>query len=347
MIMYRILITREKQKDAFEYLKELPQKLIKDKLKKMRDNLTPVGTLSNTKINDYKNYLTEIIKYYSWIQIMPPSLMKIFFQNHPKISKLKEIDLEQKFKSEGADVSFSNMIISRMRYSNVARKKISRFLKAYGFNTCVYCNQAPIDYDKICSVDESNEDENMTEGTLDHFYNKNRYPFLCTSFFNLFPCCGTCNGPVMKGERQIGFYPYREDSENEKDSPFRFIFDIKDYGKFCSEEDVSIDFEEDPGMGDLILYKGNNSLQKYKEIFNIVKRYHKYRSDVCLAENRRKNNEITQKTLAQLSNGRLPLPTPSVRAEEILNINSLNVEDIHKRSLAKLLLDLGKNWGLI
>lgn len=343
--MYRILITRDMRKDAIEYLKELPRKAIKQKLKKMRDDLTPVSVLSN--IDDYKNYLTEIIKYYSWIQIMPPSLMKKFYQNHPKISKLNETDLEKKFKSDGADVSFSNMIISRMRYSNVARKKISRFLKACGFNTCVYCNQSPIDYDEICSENDSDEDENMMEGTLDHFYNKNRYPFLCTSFFNLFPCCGTCNGVAMKGERQIGFYPYREDSENKVDSPFKFLFDIKDYGAFCSEDDVSIDFEEERGMGDLFLFNGNKDLQKYEEIFKIVKRYRKYRADVSLAENRRKNAEMTKKTYSELSDGRLPLPTPSVRAEEILNVMSLNVEDIHKRSLMKLLLDFGDKWGLI
>jgi hypothetical protein len=54
--------------------------------------------------------------------------------------------------------------------------------------------------------------------SLDHFYDKDTYPFLAISIFNLVPCCHICNS---KFKHTKNFYnledlhPY-EDSFNEK-----------------------------------------------------------------------------------------------------------------------------------
>lgn len=43
---------------------------------------------------------------------------------------------------------------------------------------------------------------------LDHYYDKARYPFLALSLGNLVPCCGTCNGPGMKHNKDFVLLPH-------------------------------------------------------------------------------------------------------------------------------------------
>ena len=43
---------------------------------------------------------------------------------------------------------------------------------------------------------------------LDHYYDKARYPFLALSLGNLVPCCGTCNGPGMKHNKDFVRTPH-------------------------------------------------------------------------------------------------------------------------------------------
>lgn len=333
--MYRILITPQMRKDAKRYLGCLPKSGIIQCLERMKNNLKPVKKLNNLK--DYENYLTELITWYPLIQILPPNLFNRFICKHPNIQKLSASDLKEKFCSTGeSEKSFSDMIISRMRYDE-AKKLIVSYLKSYDILTCVYCNQSRIHYDSLNS-------EKMS-GTLDHFYNKDRYPFLCTSFFNLFPCCSDCNGPNKKAEHQIGFYPYRE-KKSIKGSPFKFLFKIRNFGKFCSESDVDIGFFEESNMGDLVLYKGNSCLQKYEEIFQIREFYQDYKYKICDVVNDETFQSIEQNnTAGAVSTGRLK-PDPE-RIRKILRVCSLDEKDIHKRMHMKLLLDLGKHLKLL
>ena len=149
--MYRVYVTRKMKIDAVKYLKRLDKEGITASLKKMRDGLKPVKPLNN--LDDYKKYLTAIIKYYPLIQIMPLNFFERFMNHHPDITKLSGADLKKEFYSTGkSKKSFSKMIVSRMRYSDdanglSAKNIIAPFLKDYGFNVCVYCNQSLIRYD--------------------------------------------------------------------------------------------------------------------------------------------------------------------------------------------------------
>lgn len=328
--MYRIYVTRKMKIDAVKYLKMLDKEGITASLKKMRDELNPVESLNN--LDDYKNYLTDVIKYYPLIQIMPLNFFERFMSHHPNITKLNGTDLKKEFYSTGTSkVSFSKMIVSRMRYDTDARglnakNLIAPFLKEYEFNACVYCNQSPIRYNSNNIIDT---------GSLDHFYNKDRYPFLCTSFFNFVPCCGECNGRRRKGERRIGFRSYRED-ESIKGSPFKFTFDINAFGKFCFEKDVNLDFLEDPDMGDL------DTLETYNDVFKISSDYQSYKYMVCDVINDEFFQSVEQNNTAEaVSNGRLKPDLGRVR--NILRVYSLDEKDIHKRQYMKMLLDLGKH----
>lgn len=68
-----------------------------------------------------------------------------------------------------------------------------KLIEATGVKVCPYCNRVFV--------------ENVVDGTgsvrgqLDHFYPKEKYPYLAISRYNLVPSCGYCNGKSGKGEK--------------------------------------------------------------------------------------------------------------------------------------------------
>ncbi len=70
-----------------------------------------------------------------------------------------------------------------MRYDAVQSTEIRPYMKKLGIKACVYCNAAYA----VAT------DDNKATFQVDHYYPKSKYPFLCTSFFNLFPSCMHCN----------------------------------------------------------------------------------------------------------------------------------------------------------
>ena len=83
-------------------------------------------------------------------------------------------------------------------------------MKEQGIKTCVYCNAQ-----YAVTTEEFVEDgEKRTVGTyqFDHFMPESKYPFLCTSYYNLQPSCPTCNG--SKEQREAKFYLYTRDKND-------------------------------------------------------------------------------------------------------------------------------------
>lgn len=60
-----------------------------------------------------------------------------------------------------------------------------------GADVCPYCNRTFIKH-----VTDKKTDGRRVEikAQLDHFYDKEKYPYLAVSRYNLVPCCPTCNG---------------------------------------------------------------------------------------------------------------------------------------------------------
>jgi len=76
-------------------------------------------------------------------------------------------------------------------YKNLVKKDIISATKS---PVCPYCNRNFV-YVVECS-DESKD--TVIKGQLDHFFPKEKYPFLAMSLYNLVPCCSTCNGESCK-----------------------------------------------------------------------------------------------------------------------------------------------------
>mgnify|MGYP000006537395 CR=1 FL=1 len=85
---------------------------------------------------------------------------------------------------------FRNYMIRQ--YERVRKGILHLVLNSLNLSVCPYCNRQYI----------FGTDNNRKVGAqFDHFYSKSKYPYLALSFYNLIPCCPTCN--KAKGEECI------------------------------------------------------------------------------------------------------------------------------------------------
>lgn len=145
----------------------------------------------------YVKYVEEIIKDFPILKNLLPSKVgecKSRYDGILKDDKLsvtikhRKRNLPQEKKDRKGlteySVSFYDEIVSRMHYKDV-RPYLGKYMKKIGLNTCVYCNNTKA----TVSVDRQE-----VYYPFDHSKPKDKYPFLCISFFNLYPCCTNCNG---------------------------------------------------------------------------------------------------------------------------------------------------------
>lgn len=219
---------------------------IKDMAKEYADNLfvdkkgkfvQPVAGLKNlildlqeingglTELDKYVKYVEEIIKDFSKLKNLLPSKVEEYKEKYDGIlsdAKLSAVIKHRKrnLPKEKKDrrglteysVSFYNEIVTRMHYEDV-RPYMGKYMKQIGLNTCVYCNNA-----KAAVSVEHQE----VYYPFDHSKPKDKYPFLCVSFFNLYPCCTNCNGHKLN-DTDKAFQIYVEED------PLRdpFVFEIE------------------------------------------------------------------------------------------------------------------------
>ncbi|ADV45110.1 HNH endonuclease [Bacteroides helcogenes] len=116
------------------------------------------------------------------------------------------------------------------QYEKVRKEILHEILDSLNINVCPYCNRQ-----YIFGADNNRK----VSAQFDHFYSKSSYPYLALSFYNLIPCCPTCN--KAKGEEQIEINPYIEGFQNNGkltiDSPLNCILKNTDWEiKFESDD---------------------------------------------------------------------------------------------------------------
>ena len=57
-------------------------------------------------------------------------------------------------------------------------------------NTCIYCNR------NYTNTVITRKKEKLIRPQFDHYFDKDTYPLLALSFFNLIPCCSICNSTI-------------------------------------------------------------------------------------------------------------------------------------------------------
>ena len=247
--MRKILINSKIEAIVEEYTDKLlkvqtinTQDLSTVNLDKIRKKLTDLSMkLVTRKRSKYRKYVENIIKELPKIIKLKPSEFDSFKDKHfnnltseqlrDKVPDLtdKQIDeavakLSQgiSYKKESfnfGEKKFYELIVKAMCYNEVQKTVIRPYMKRMGLNTCVYCN---------ASYAVATDDRKATF-QVDHWLPKSEYPFLCISFFNLYPACMHCN-QIKSDSRTYKFCLYTEEP-NELD-PFKFSIDDKSIIKY-------------------------------------------------------------------------------------------------------------------
>ena len=106
---------------------------------------------------------------------------------------------------------------NRDRERNDKSKGISPRFKEVDFRVCIYCNRNFI---------SNFHTKNVTRATytLDHFYQKDKYPIFSLSLYNLIPSCAVCNTNI-KGTRNVEQYnnPYSPSYNFENEAQFKLM----------------------------------------------------------------------------------------------------------------------------
>ena len=255
--MRKILINSKIEAIAEEYTDKLlkvqtinTQDLSTVNLDKIRKKLTDLSLkLVTRKRSKYRKYVENIIKKLPEIIKLKPSEFDDFknrYFNNLTSQQLcgKVPDLTDKqikvamtklpqgisYKKDSynfGEKKFYELIVEAMCYNEVQKTVIRPYMKRMGLNTCVYCN---------ASYAVATDDRKATF-QVDHYLPKSKYPFLCISFFNLYPTCMHCN-QIKSKETTYNFCLYTKDPKEL--NPFKFSIDDKSIIKYLLSNDFEL-----------------------------------------------------------------------------------------------------------
>jgi len=119
-----------------------------------------------------------------------------------------------------------------------------------GINVCPYCNRNYI-YNIPASKNRTSQ--------LDHFYNKDKYPFLSLAFYNLIPCCPSCNH--LKSNSIENFHSPYDYSKKENEL---FQFSVKILGSEYLDKTEHLSLE----LKSIKDFKSNINIFKLKQLYS-------------------------------------------------------------------------------
>ena len=126
------------------------------------------------------------------------------------------------------DKDFLIDYLYKERFSNKTYRL--EFMDSLGITVCPYCNRNFV-----------NSTKERTMSQFDHFFNKDKYPLLAVSFYNLIPVCSSCNH--AKGEKEIKYSPH--DKKYKTNDLVNFDFSIIGMDYLFNDKDLNIELDGD------------------------------------------------------------------------------------------------------
>lgn len=173
----------------------------------------------------YADYVKLIQTVYTGLNNKKPSEYRALKNQFNKLVPDTEI-VKVRVKAKRKTTSFADRVVEAMRYDAVQSKVFGKYIRLLGFRSCVYCNAQ---FATTATVSKVVKEKGVFKrirkvpGTyyeLDHNLPKSVYPFLCTNFYNLQPCCGSCNR--RKNSNPLDFSVYYEDGDGSDPRPLHF-----------------------------------------------------------------------------------------------------------------------------
>ena len=340
-------IAEEYRDEVLKHLHYGPKNILVNPLKKMErfkkyfedgEVKEPSGRDANGKpiyakiTNDtsikYKDYLQMVIDRYpnDLLTLLPSDFTTL---NNLLLATLGDdgslLDKELKVGSKKAD-SFHNLLISSLMYNEIRTYIYPKFLKKVSVKTCVYCNA------NFAITDENG----VAYYTVDHWKPKSKYPFLCISFFNLVPCCFSCNR--NKGDDDDEFFRLYEDDANVDLNVLHFELPPKNEAEYKLTHNVdalSVELKESNPSYKNICKKMNDKLH-----INAIYQEHKDVVEEAIWRKYAYNDENIKALKASFAESKLALTDDDVK--RFVLGTYYDDEDIHKRPLSRLMKDIQK-----
>lgn len=230
------------------------------------------------------------------------------------------------------DGRLKNAIQDSLDYKRLRKDFYPKYFRKIGLKSCVYCNS------QLTITIAKKKKEISARFEVDHHDNKDNYPYLSISLFNLYPCCSSCNKRKMKAS--VNFKLYTDDNSKLKESEYEFEISKSSKSVYLLTkdiEDINIDFHDTS-----IRIAGQKSLQ---DIFSI-KEIHNTQKDI-VAELIIKNQIYNQSFKETLQRSFSKLSLNQNDFDRVIIGNYTEEKDIHKRPFSKMTMDIAKQLGLI
>lgn len=278
----------------------------------------------------YKEYVLKIITEYSRILVADPQDMEQLIREFELLVPSNRVDKEFKNKK------FYEYVVTALRYEDLREKEFPNYLReSMAIKACVYCNSQSthVIEKKYYDKKKRKVKEVLAKLQLDHFYPKSKYPFLATSFFNLYPCCANCN--LAKGNKTSLFQLY---TTNDDLDVFSFQINNLSIIKYLNSGDLN-DIDVSFNSVDKLLIENHN------ELFQIQAVYDEYKD---LGEELILKAQANPKKYKQMLVRQLP---KLFQDESVINRlligNYGKPDEVHKRSMSKYTQDIARELGII
>lgn len=335
--MRRILITKKMVQWADEYAAELNKK--HGNYNTPEKGLDVLYNKIPTAYSKHREYVKAIKDSHKTIVTLHPSQFDVWYDklNFWSSRKTCEAAMKQKITELGED-EFYKYVIEAMRYDYAQKQLMPKYIDKMQIKACVYCNaQYAVTTDELIKYDKNGnvigKSRRYAHYELDHFKAKSYYPFLCTSFFNLFPSCSSCN--KHKSDDDSLFCLYTDDPKELDVLQFILLPDsVLEYQKSFDCNDLKIHLET--------LTSSDDVLKNHQQRFHIDEVYNHHRDvageAVC---HHMMHNTAYMESLKEAFNDAFPDEvTPDL--DILFWGHHLNPDDTHKRPLNKLVSDVSK-----
>lgn len=279
-------------------------------------------------------YVERIIEKHSDLLHAEPDAMNCFINEFNGILEVEgrdsEILINKEIKYGKKNQKFHEWIVKLMRYDYVCHGIIP-YLQKINIRTCVYCNA------QYAATVKKQDGTYEAFYELDHFHPKSLYPFLCTNFYNLQPCCGACNKHKSNNKSSFNLYT---NNVAEATNPFLFSVDresvVNAYLASKNTDDIQICFDA----------PGNTALKdNHEDCFHITALYTAFK-DVAeeIIWKRKAWDETYMLMMERQYKG---LSIPKTVQQRIIFGFYMEEANIHLRPLTKLQQDLYKQQDLV
>lgn len=305
--------------------KEYAISLVKTKLEKYDDKKFH---------DDDKKFIKKVIESLDAILIGDPQALQEFLNenNNKQIPKLNN---RKNNKSVEYKNSVHNFFKEAFNFETYRDNYGKWLVDSLNIQVCPYCNRQYIFTFKKERVKKGNKQEVVP--AFDHFYCRSKYPYFGLSLYNLIPSCDICNSRLkVASEFTLGsnLHPYTESFHDH----LRFSIKIKEVKNFFDDADVGeIDFVR---KGEYFSKAESNA-----KVFNLKAAYEQGHKDY-IAEQVFKARVYNDSWAKGIMDEFAGLFASDEELKRFYFGNYVRREDINKRPLAKLTIDILEEFGI-